>query len=146
MASLCLMLITPNFLAGTIRLWVGGYISSGTWYWQSGATMASELWGPEQPNEGSQNRVIIWDFEIHDVYDVDTYNSVCEYGICLQCKYIPWYDDGLIRKCFPHYWPFVKEIHWSVVDSPCKEPVVWRVDIFLDEKYRLKNGIHFIST
>ena len=28
-------------------------------------------------------------------------------------------------KCFPHYWPFLWEIHWSPMDSPPKGPVTW---------------------
>ena len=30
------------------------------------------------------------------------------------------YDDGIKWKHFPRYWPFVRGIHWSLVDSPHK--------------------------
>ena len=28
---------------------------------------------------------------------------------------------------YPHYWPFVVWIHWYPVDSPHKEPLMWKV-------------------
>ena len=36
-----------------------------------------------------------------------------------------WYDDIIKWKWFPLYWPFVRGIHWSPVDSPHRGPVIW---------------------
>ena len=30
----------------------------------------------------------------------------------------------LAKYKFPHYWPFVRGVHWSLVDSPHKRPVM----------------------
>ena len=35
----------------------------------------------------------------------------------------------LTMQCFPHYWPFVRGIHFSSVDSPHKGPVMWGLDV-----------------
>ena len=40
--------------------------------------------------------------------------------------------DAMIRKCFPHYWPFVRGIHWSLFESPHKGPVMWSCNVFID--------------
>ena len=32
----------------------------------------------------------------------------------------PYYDDVIKRNHFPRYWPFVRGIHWSPVNSPQK--------------------------
>ena len=34
-------------------------------------------------------------------------------------------------KCFPHYWPFVRGIHWWPVDSPHNTTVMYNFDVFL---------------
>ena len=41
------------------------------------------------------------------------------------------HDDVSIWKCFPHYWPFVREIHQSLVDFPHKGPVMWSFDVIV---------------
>ena len=43
-----------------------------------------------------------------------------------------WYihDDAIKWKHFVRYWPFVRGIHWSPVDSPHKRPVTQSFDIF----------------
>ena len=33
---------------------------------------------------------------------------------------VSFYDDVIKWKHFPRFWPFVRGIHWSPVDSPCK--------------------------
>ena len=38
-------------------------------------------------------------------------------------------DDIIIWKCLPDYWPFVRGIHQSLVDSPHKGPVMQRFDV-----------------
>ena len=38
------------------------------------------------------------------------------------------HHDVMAWKCFPHYWPFVRGIHRSPVDSPHKGPVMERFD------------------
>ena len=40
------------------------------------------------------------------------------------------HDDDVTWKCFLHYWPFVKGIHQSLVDSPHKGPVMQSSHIF----------------
>ena len=40
------------------------------------------------------------------------------------------HDDTMAYKCFPHYWPFVRGIHWSLADYLHKGPVMWTLDIF----------------
>ena len=37
-----------------------------------------------------------------------------------------------LRKCFPHYWPFVWGIHQWLVDSPYKRPVMQSFNDFFD--------------
>ena len=47
----------------------------------------------------------------------------------------PWgvqYDDVMTWKHVPHHWPFVRGIHWSLVDSPHKGPVMGNFDVFFD--------------
>ena len=39
---------------------------------------------------------------------------------CLQSFGYLWYDDVIKWKYFPRYWPFLREIHWSPVNSPHK--------------------------
>ena len=36
----------------------------------------------------------------------------------------------MARECFPDYWPFVRGIHRSPVDSPHIGPVIWSFDVF----------------
>ena len=40
------------------------------------------------------------------------------------------HEDIIKRKHFPHYWPFVRVIHWSPVNSPQKKPVTPSFDVF----------------
>ena len=39
-------------------------------------------------------------------------------------NYMYYHDDVIKWKHFPHYWPFVRGIHWSPVNSPHKDQ--WR--------------------
>ena len=41
------------------------------------------------------------------------------------------HDNVMTWKYFPHYWPFVRGIHWSPVDSPHKGPVIKSLDMLL---------------
>ena len=42
------------------------------------------------------------------------------------------HDDVIKRKHFPHYWPFVRGFHWSLVVSPHKwQRCGWSFDFFL---------------
>ena len=43
-----------------------------------------------------------------------------------------YHDDVTKRKHFLRYWPFVRGIHWSLVNSPHKRPVTRSFDIFFD--------------
>ena len=45
------------------------------------------------------------------------------YGIT-RPQWVKDHDDVMTWKCFPHYWPFLRHIHWSPVVSPHKRP--WR--------------------
>ena len=44
------------------------------------------------------------------------------YATCSISWALHWCDheDAITWKCFPHYWPFVRGTHWSLVDSPHK--------------------------
>ena len=43
------------------------------------------------------------------------------------------YDDDVIKwKYFPRYWPFLRGIHRSVVNSPSQRPVTRSFDVFFD--------------
>ena len=42
------------------------------------------------------------------------------------------HDDIIKWKHFPHYWPFVKGIHWSMVDSPHKSQWCRALIVFFD--------------
>ena len=45
------------------------------------------------------------------------------------------HDDVIKWKHFPRYWPFVRGIHWSPVNSrwiPAQRPVTWSFDVFFD--------------
>ena len=42
------------------------------------------------------------------------------------------YDDVVKWKRFPYYWPFARGIHWSLVDSLSKRPVMWSFDVCFD--------------
>ena len=43
-----------------------------------------------------------------------------------------WHDDVMKWKHFPRYWPFVRGIHRTPVNSPQKRPVTWSFDVFFD--------------
>ena len=43
-----------------------------------------------------------------------------------------WRDDVMTWKRFPHYWPYVKEIHQSPVDFPSQKDSNAGFDVFLD--------------
>ena len=49
------------------------------------------------------------------------------------------YDEVMIRKCFSYHWPFVRGIHWSLMDSTHKGPEMWSFDFsfYLILKYEL---------
>ena len=42
------------------------------------------------------------------------------------------HDDVMIWTHFPHYWSFMRGIHWSPMNSSPKEPVVRSFDIFVE--------------
>ena len=42
------------------------------------------------------------------------------------------HDDVIKWKHFPRYWPFVRGIHRSPVNSPTQRPVTWSFDVFFD--------------
>ena len=42
------------------------------------------------------------------------------------------HDDVVKWKAFPRYWPFMKGIHRSTVNSPQKRPVTRNFDVFFD--------------
>ena len=48
------------------------------------------------------------------------------------------HDDGIKWKHFPRYWPFVRGIHWSPVNStgefPTQRPVTRNFDVFFDRR------------
>ena len=44
--------------------------------------------------------------------------------------FISTYDDVITWKCFPHYWPSVRGIHRSSVDSSLKVPAMRSVGLF----------------
>ena len=48
-------------------------------------------------------------------------------------------DDVITWKHFPRYWPFVRGIHWSPVNSPPQRPVTRSFDFFCD--LRLNNRL-----
>ena len=53
----------------------------------------------------------------------------------LQCPILmtlpPVCHTGVLTwKCFLYYWPIVRRIHWSLVKSPYKGPVMYTFDIF----------------
>ena len=49
------------------------------------------------------------------------------------------HDDVITWRGFPSYWPLVRGIHLSPVDSPKKRPVAWSFDDFFDIHMK-KNG------
>ena len=58
---------------------------------------------------------IRWDiFRGHSGYGFGQWETT------LQCKMIPGHDDVIKWKHFPRYWPFVRRIHPSPVNSPHK--------------------------
>ena len=58
----------------------------------------------------------------------DTLMSLAPGHLQLQCciMMMPWH-----KKCFPHYWPFVRGIQQWLLDSPHKGPVMWIFDVSL---------------
>ena len=42
------------------------------------------------------------------------------------------HGDAIKWKHFTRYWPFVRGIHWSPVNSPAQRPVTQSFDVFLD--------------
>ena len=40
------------------------------------------------------------------------------------------HHDVRTWRCLQHYWPFVRGIHRSLVDSPCKGPGIHSLDVF----------------
>ena len=51
----------------------------------------------------------------------DTINTSCGEFHC---------NDVMTWKCFPYYWPLMKGIHWSPMDSPHKGSVMQSLDVF----------------
>ena len=47
--------------------------------------------------------------------------------IAVQCTYVICHDDIMTWKCSPHYWPFVRGIHWML---PQKGPAMRSFDVF----------------
>ena len=60
----------------------------------------------------------------YSVNEMQLLETVGEIWQLSNCQIWP-HDDVMIWKCFPHYWPFVRGIHRSLVDSPHKGPVIW---------------------
>ena len=61
-----------------------------------------------------------------DIYDI----KWCIWGICLiHCGICEIHDDVIKRNHFPRYWPFVRGIHRSPVNSPhkgqCRGPLMF---------------------
>ena len=59
-----------------------------------------------------------------------------EMSYCIVCctvqpiyPYEIYHDDVMPWRCFPHYRHFMRGIHWSMVDSPHKGPVMWKFDV-----------------
>ena len=46
------------------------------------------------------------------------------------CSLRVYHDDVMTWKCFPSYWPFMRGIHWPLLDSPHKGPVMGSFDEF----------------
>ena len=51
---------------------------------------------------------------------------------CAECLTKMVYDDAIKWKHFPRYWPFVRGIHRSPVNSPHKVPVTRSFDVYFD--------------
>ena len=60
-------------------------------------------------------------FLIYPPFDV----MICTYRILIRCDYVT------ASKLLPHFWFFVRGIHWWSVDSPHKGQVMFRMDVFL---------------
>ena len=65
-----------------------------------------------------------------------TYIRLPLVGYSVQCYNGTWlhrsvHGDVMAWKRFPHYWPFVRGIHWSPMDSPHTGPVTWNFDVCL---------------
>ena len=50
------------------------------------------------------------------------------------------HDDVITMETFPRYCPFMREIHWSLVNPPSRKPVTWSFDVFFD--LRLNKRLH----
>ena len=105
------------------RVWVSNYIPSCMWMYPSitshryhnildgkdhGANMGP-IWGrqvPGGPHVGPMN-FAIWDYDASDAE-------------LLASKAVS-HDDVIQWKHFPRYWPFVRGIHWSPVNSHQKD-------------------------
>ena len=48
------------------------------------------------------------------------YIAMTSFCVMLLGMHPPVHDDVIKWKHFPHYWPFVQGIHWSLVNSPYK--------------------------
>ena len=59
----------------------------------------------------------------------------------------PWHDDVMKWRHFPRYWPFVRGIHRSPVNSPhSQRPVTRTFDVFFDlslNKHLTKHSRHW---
>ena len=60
--------------------------------------------------------------EIYCIIEGSQYSMICLIS----------HDDVIKWKHFPRYWPFVRGIHRSSVNSPHKRPVTWTFDVFFD--------------
>ena len=76
----------------------------------------------------------LWCMKWHGIKSCKIYKQHAEGATTLfKCIYNVFssYDDVMTGKHFLHYWPFVRRIHWSPVDSPHKWPIMQSFDNFL---------------
>ena len=56
------------------------------------------------------------------------------------------HDDVNKWKHFPRYWPFVRGIHWSSVNSPSQRPVARSFDLYLNRRLSKQSRRRWFET
>ena len=71
--------------------------------------------------------------KIYELY----HHVSCRHNTCLPSGHGQkvCHDDVIKRKHLPRYWPFVRGIHRSPVNSSHKGPVTWSFDVFFDLRH-----------
>ena len=70
---------------------------------------------------------------------------VCAKGMCcvlwLRKTCTVLHEDIVTWNHFPHYWPFVWGINWSLLEPPYKGTVMWSFGVFFVVRLRYRDGV-----